>query len=45
MEIRKTNKHYTNCGWDNHNVEMCRVKNKKEPTITTMEATTQPYKG
>ncbi len=41
MEIRKTGKHCTNCGQDNHNVEMCKVKNKKEPTIATMEATIQ----
>ncbi len=32
-QIRKIGKHCTNCGLDNHNVDMCRVKKKKEPTI------------
>jgi hypothetical protein len=45
MEIRKTGKHYTNCGQNNHNMEMCKVKNKKEPTIAAMEATTHLQKG
>jgi hypothetical protein len=44
MEIRKISKHYTNCERNNHNVETCRVKNKNEPTIVIMEATTQPHK-
>jgi hypothetical protein len=35
MELGKTNKHCTNYGQDNHNVEMYRVKKKEEPTIIT----------
>jgi hypothetical protein len=35
MKPRKTSKHCTNYGQDNHNVEMYRVKKKKEPFITT----------
>ncbi len=45
MEIRKTEKHCTNCGQNNPNMDMCRVMNKKEQTIAAMEATTQPQKG
>jgi hypothetical protein len=45
MELRKTGKRGTNYGQDNHNVEMCKVKNKKEPTIATKETITQPQKG
>lgn len=42
METRKIGKHNTNCGWNNHNVEMCKVKKKEEPTMTSIEATNQP---
>jgi hypothetical protein len=35
MEPRKTSKHCTNYGQDNHNVEMYKVKKKEEPTIIT----------
>ncbi len=35
MEIGDTNKHYTNYGRDNCNVEMCRLKEKEEPIVTT----------
>jgi len=41
MELGKISKHYTNYGKGNHNVKMRRVKKKKEPTITTIEATNQ----
>ncbi len=43
-KIGKTNKHYTNCGWDNHNVNTCKVNKKKEPTITVIKATTHNHK-
>jgi hypothetical protein len=33
MKIGKIGKHCIDCGQDNHNVEMCIVKKKKEPTI------------
>jgi hypothetical protein len=32
-KIQKTSKHYTNYGWNNHNVNMCKVKKEKNPTI------------
>jgi hypothetical protein len=36
--IGKTDKHCTNCGMTNHNVETCRKK-KEETTVATTEAT------
>ncbi len=36
----KIDKHYTNCGMTNHNVETC--KNKKEQTMTATKKVTQP---
>jgi hypothetical protein len=35
---RKIDKHYTNCGMTNHNVETCKKK-KKQTTVVTTEAT------
>jgi hypothetical protein len=35
---RKTNKHCTNCGMTNHNVETCRKK-KEQTIVATIEAT------
>jgi len=37
METWKTGKHYKNYGWDNHNVETCKIKNKKDPNVEVME--------
>jgi hypothetical protein len=34
--IRKIDKHYTNCGMTNHNVETCRKK-KEQTTMATIE--------
>jgi hypothetical protein len=45
METRKIGKHCTNYEQDNQNVEMCRIKKKKEPIVTTIEATNQLQKG
>jgi hypothetical protein len=45
METWKIGKHCMNYGWNKHNVEMCRVKKKKEPTVVTTEATDQFHKG
>jgi hypothetical protein len=45
MEPRKTSKHYTNCGQDKHNVEMCKGKKKEEPIVATTKVTNQPQKG
>jgi hypothetical protein len=28
METRKASKYYTNCGWNNHNVNTCGMKKK-----------------
>jgi hypothetical protein len=42
---RKSNKHCINCGRDNHNMEMCRVKKKGEPIVATIKATNQTHKG
>ncbi len=39
MELGRIGKHCTNCGQDNHNVDMCRVKKKEKPIIVTKEAT------
>jgi len=38
MELRRIGKHCTNCGEDNHNVVMCRIK-KEKPIIVTKDAT------
>ncbi len=35
--ITTTDKHYTNCGMINHNVETC--KKKEQTTVATIEAT------
>ncbi len=35
---KKTNKHCTNCGMTNHNVETCR-KNKEQTMMATIEVT------
>jgi hypothetical protein len=40
MKLGKTNKHYTNYGRDNHDVNTCRMKKKEEPTIAATQATT-----
>jgi len=40
MEAEMIGKSCTNCGWDNFNVNTCRVKEKEEPTIATIEAIT-----
>ncbi len=40
--IGKIDKHYTNCGMTNHNVETCR--NKKEQTIVATTKAAQPSK-
>jgi predicted ATPase len=45
IELRKTSKHCTNYGQDNHNVETCKVKKKEEPIIATIKCTNQPLKG
>jgi hypothetical protein len=44
IEIRKNNKHYTNYGQNNRNVEMCWVKKIEEPIVITTKATNQPLK-
>ncbi len=31
---------HTNYGQDNHNVDMCRMKKKKKPTVVATQATT-----
>jgi hypothetical protein len=41
----KIDKHYTNYGWKNHNVEMCKVKKKEEPIVATIKVTNQHHKG
>jgi hypothetical protein len=38
--IRKIDKHYTNCGVTNHNVETC--EKKKEQTMVATTKATQP---
>ncbi len=42
MEPKKNGKHCRNCGWNSHNVEICRVKKKEKPIIATTKATNQP---
>jgi hypothetical protein len=38
MEVGKTCKCYTNCGQNNHNVNLCKVK-KEEPTTAMTKIT------
>ncbi len=38
-KTRKVSKYSTNCGWNNHNVNMCGVKKKKEPNVVAKKVT------
>lgn len=44
-KIGKIDKHCTNYGWNKHNVKMCKIKKKEEPTVITTEVTNQFHKS
>jgi hypothetical protein len=41
MEPWKIDKNYTNYGWNNHNVETCKIKKKEEPIVSTINVINQ----
>ncbi len=41
QKVAKPNMYFTNRHCTNHNIETCKSKKKKEPTITTTKATIQ----